>query len=123
MVVMVLAALAAGKVWTQDQIYRSAAEEALIAAYRAKATSACQSANAAKTPAPKGQEPVTFATPASIELRIGNRDVDVQIWQIDHAAWPMRYKYPYLVLEAARASQRLRCSYDIKLDRATVVSL
>lgn len=128
LVVVALAALAGGKIWTQDQIFRSAATDALIHAYRAKAIEACR-----KAPVPQGTAAPTeaaqkllasaFAAPAALRLEIGNPDVDVALWQVDHAAWPMRYKYPYLVLEAGSPAPVARCSYDVTLDRAAIRTL
>ena len=41
-VVMILALLAGLKIWAHDRMFRSGAEEALIAAYRERAIAACQ---------------------------------------------------------------------------------
>lgn len=126
--VIALALLAGAKVWTQDQIYRSATEDALIAAYRAKAIETCRNSGPPKglansSEAVRRKLASAFATPADTHLEIGNPDIDVSIWQVDHTAWPMRYKYPYIVLETDKTSTPARCSYDIKLDRASITLL
>ncbi|MBL8565074.1 MAG: hypothetical protein JNM89_05095 [Hyphomicrobiaceae bacterium] len=127
-VVVVLVILAATKVWTQDRIYRSATEEALIHAYRVKAVEGCQRATRAETPlAPTEQARATlvhaWTRPERLTLVIGNPEVKVSIWEVDHAAWGMRYRYPYLVLDAGSPAPFARCSYDVILDRASVTSL
>lgn len=123
--VMILALLAGAKIWTQDQIFRSAAEDALIGAYKAKAIESCRGAELPAAIATQSEEARrkladAFATPAATRLEIGNRDIDVRIWEVDHVAWAMRYKYPYIVLDAAAAGPSVSCSYDIKLGRAVV---
>lgn len=128
-VVLVLAALAAGKVWTQDRIFRSAAEDALLAAYRAKAIDTCRKASAASN-ATTGPEQAnlrqiaqSFAQPTSARLEIGNPEIDVNLWDVDHAAWAMRFKYPYIVLDAGTPAPIARCSYDVTLDKANITLL
>lgn len=127
-VVVALALLAGAKVYTQDKIYRSATEDALIHAYRAKAVDMCQRATTAESavsPSDGARRALSHAwgKPASLRLVIGNSDVDVRIWEIDHAAWAMRFKYPYVVLEAGEPTPFARCSYDVMLDRASITAL
>ncbi|MFN3868970.1 MAG: hypothetical protein ACK4MF_07895 [Hyphomicrobiaceae bacterium] len=126
--VVVLALLAAGKVWTQDRIYRSAAEEALIHAYRDRAVDGCQRATRATSPLTPNDAArlaliQAWSKPDRLSLVIGNPHVDVNIWEVDHAAWAMRYKFPYLVLDAGMPKPFARCSYDVMLDRADVTAL
>lgn len=48
--ILALALLAAGKIWFQDTLYRTATEDALVAAYRAPAAEACtRTASAAQS--------------------------------------------------------------------------
>lgn len=127
-VVVVLAILAAAKVWTQDRIYRSAAEEALIHAYRDRAVDGCQRATRSNSPlTPNDQARLAliqaWSKPDRLTLMIGNPNVDVNIWEIDHAAWAMRFKFPYLILDAGGPTPVARCSYDVMLDRADVTAL
>lgn len=124
-VAMVLALLAGAKIWTQEQLYRRATEEALVSAYQARAIATCravQPSGNAGTLNAAAQRNLSdaFAKPASIHLVIGNPDVPVQIWDVDHAAWAMRYTYPYIVLETGSPGQAARCSYDVKLNRAQI---
>ncbi len=127
-VVVVLVLLAVAKVWTQDRIYRSATEDALIHAYRTKAVESCQRATRADTPlAPNENARATlihaWSRPERLSIVIGNPEVQVSIWEVDHAAWGMRYRYPYLVLDAGSPAPFARCSYDVILDRASVSTL
>ena len=127
-----LALLAGAKIWTQEQIYRSATEEALLHAYRSQAIASCRAAPlpaaaaASSVPTSRNQTRQVshqhiasgFATPTAARLEIGNRDISVPIWEVDHAAWAMRYTYPYIVLETSTPGAR--CSYDVNLGRAQI---
>lgn len=119
--VLVLIGLAGLKIWTQDRLYRSATEEALINAYRATAIEACQKQRATKdgkTPLP----PVAAWTrPAAIHLAIGRRDVDVSVWDVDNPMWAVKYKYLLLVLEPTASSFQGVCEYDVTLGTATLI--
>ena len=48
--VLLLALLAGLKIWASEQLFRSAAEEALVAAYRDRAVAACQKEAGVKEP-------------------------------------------------------------------------
>lgn len=118
---LVLLLLAGAKVWTHEQIYRSATEDALLEAYRAQAIATCRAATAQEGTADRRQIAAAFAKPARAHLQIGNPDVSVAVWDVDHAAWAMRYTYPYVVLETA--GNTARCTYDVKLGRARITLL
>ncbi|MGD9785593.1 MAG: hypothetical protein AB7E80_07815 [Hyphomicrobiaceae bacterium] len=124
-VVVVLALLAGAKVWTQDQIYRTAAEEALIAAYAGKAVEACRRAElpdmaATRTEASRRLLADAWSTSAHRRVVIGDSSVNVAVWEVEHAAWPLRYRHAYVVMEAGAPDPFARCSYDVKLDRAAI---
>ncbi len=124
--IVVLVLLAAAKIWTHEQIYRSATEEALLQAYRAQAIASCRTAPlsgpaAAAKSTTRQSLAAAFAAPARTRLEIGNPELSVPIWDVDHAAWAMRYTYPYVVLEAAAPAAR--CAYDVKLGRAHITIL
>lgn len=112
--VLALAVLAGLKVWTQDTFYRSATEDALISAYRGQAIAACQK-EPQKDAKGRSLAPsiVTWAAPATVSLVIGNRNVPVHIWEIDHELWDARYKRAYLLLTSGERHARLVCAYDI----------
>lgn len=116
-VAIVLALLAAAKIWTQEALYRQSTADALIAAYREKAIEACERSSAQSQRGGKSQRP-SFAKSSQIELVIGNSSVPVNVWDVDNVRWAMRFKYPYLVIAGSDGG---RCSYDITLARAEVV--
>ena len=99
--VIALALLAALKIWVQDTVFRTAAEEAIELAYKARAADACTALNAAD-----------WSTGVESRMRVGNPDVSVHIWQFDHELWTARYRQPYLVLTAP-GGPALSCTYDI----------
>lgn len=116
--VIVLGLLAALKIWTQDQMYRTATTDALIHAYRARAIDACQKGNGEVQPA--SREAAQWAEPASVKLVVGRADVDVHLWDVGNPLWDMRFKHPYLVLSANGPRNDLVCSYDVIAGLATV---
>jgi hypothetical protein len=121
-IVLALAMLAGLKVWYQDTVYRTAATEALVSAYRTRATEACQKQ-------PQRDElgrslaafQVDWRSPTSIEVVIGNKQVDVSLWETDHPLWAARYKHPYLMLASGDRHSRLSCAYDVLAGSATLV--
>lgn len=144
--VLILAALAGIKIWASNQIYRSAAEEVIVAAYRDRAIAACQRDAGLKDAGPKdaalprdakagaslaqaqSQQAHTlaaqgWANPASIRLVIGRRsaDVNVNVWDMDNANWQARYKQAYLVLASADPAIKTACEYDVTANQATLV--
>lgn len=110
--VLVLAILAAMKVWYQDSVYRDAAEAAVSSAYRVSATAACQRLRQAAN--------IDWTALDSLHLVAGNHDIPVQFWQIDHALWNARFKNPYLILKAGDASGQATCTYDIASGQAAL---
>jgi hypothetical protein len=98
--IIALALLAAAKVWVQDSIFRTAAEDAIELAYRARAADACAHLSAAD-----------WSAGVESRMRVGNPDLPVHLWQFDHELWNARFRQPYLVLTAP--SPQLSCTYDI----------
>jgi hypothetical protein len=121
-VVIFLVLLAAAKFGYQEYLFRSAAREAIVGAYRAHAMEACRIEAAGRS---LGLGPEAWANPSNVKLMIGNSALDVHLWQTDHAQWNARYRNPYLLLTAKQApGQRaggVRCEYDI-VNAAAVVS-
>lgn len=107
--VLALALLAALKIWIQDSVYRSATEEALLAAYLGRAAEACAGASGPAPTAPAGA--VDWSAAAEPRVAVGNPAIPVHLWEFDDALWNARYRQPYLVLEAATGG--LTCTYDI----------
>jgi hypothetical protein len=116
--VLALALLAGIKVWVQDTVFRAAAEEALIAAYRDRAVAACQRGPQGD---PQGRSlappSLDWSHPSQVRLVIGNSGIGVHIWEIDHELWDARYKKPYLVLSSGRG---VDCAFDIGQGTALV---
>lgn len=118
LIVVTLAALALVKIYTQDQIYRTATSEALIAAYRGHAITACQSDRINQ---PDALASILWDKPEAIDVEIGRSDLGIDIWDTSHPLWEAAYLQPYLVLSAADSRSGLRCTYDITAGAANVV--
>lgn len=112
--VILVAALAASKVWTQDRMYRSIMQDALIAAYRDRAAATCQKELARTTrPAPNLW---TSSSPA--EVTIGNASTDVAVWDFENPLWDVRFRHPHVKLTAADAKSY--CAFDVAAGLATI---
>lgn len=116
-IVAALALLAVLKVYAQDQIYRSATSDALIAAYRNNAIAACQRDRLNQSAEFAG---LAWSKPSSIALQIGRGDLGVNVWEISDSRWDAAYKQPYLVLAPADPQTDLKCTYDINVNVASV---
>ena len=113
--VVALVLLAAGKIGYHEYMFRRATNEVIVSAYRERAVTACQRDA-------KGQSLATasvWSNPKSVKLLIGKNNLDVFIWQVDHALWDARFRNPYLFL-AAGDSSRTYCEYDIVHGAAAV---
>lgn len=116
--VYILALLAALKVGFQEYHYRNAAQDAVVAAYRAVAVKACQDHARVQTPG----SATLWDHDAQVKLLIGKNNLDVYLWQVDNALWNARYKNPYLLISAAN-HPRLFCEYDIVHGAASLYRL
>lgn len=116
-IVAALALLAVIKLYVQDQIYRSATSDALIAAYRSDAIAACQKDRTNQTADLAGPN---WLKPSSIALQIGRSDLGVNLWEISDARWEAAYKQPYLVLAPSDPQAHLTCTYDINVNVASI---
>ena len=114
--VLALALLAALKIWAQDSVYRSATEEALVSAYRARAALACAGSSPGAAPAPGTSNAVDWSRDGEPRVIVGKPSVPVHIWQFDNELWTARFRQPYLVLSAGGAG--LSCIYDMLADTA-----
>ncbi|MGI9480542.1 MAG: hypothetical protein ACR2PI_27885 [Hyphomicrobiaceae bacterium] len=103
-ILLLLFALAIGKVATQHYIRQQAADNTIINAYRTYAMAACQQYAA---------DPNAFSTPVSIKLEIGNKNLSVQLWQTSHRQWAARYQDPVIVIETESGGLTSICAYDI----------
>lgn len=118
-----LALLAGAKIWAEEQIYRTATEDALVQAYRAQAVTTCRAVSLSTPADAKGPQfrqriATAFAAPSAARLEIGNQDVSVKIWETNHASWGTRYTAPFIILQAI--SPAARCAYDIKRGTAQI---
>lgn len=122
LVVLALALLAGAKVWYQDSLFRSGAEEALVAAYRTQAIEACR-----KEPQrdARGETLAAFtvdwAHPSSIHMSSGSRTVPVHLWELDHPKWNARFRNPNLVLASGDRHSGLVCAFDVLTGQASLV--
>lgn len=115
--VAVLATLAAFKIYAQDQTYRSAVTDALVAAYRSHAIAACQNDHVNQ---PKNTGALLWSNPSEITVTIGSSDVEIGMWNVDDELWDAAYKTPYLVLSPSDPLTPLKCTYDITSGSAKV---
>lgn len=114
--VLILVLLATVKVGYQEYMFRAATNEVIVSAYRDRAIQACQRDA-------KGQSLVTAAAwvkPRSVKLVIGKQNLDVYLWQVDHAMWSARFKNPYLFLAAGDKPSKVYCEFDIVHGAASV---
>ncbi|HXF54010.1 MAG TPA: hypothetical protein VNK52_07790 [Hyphomicrobiaceae bacterium] len=118
--VLVLALLlfAAAKFGAHSYLYRSATEEALIAAYGARAIEACRGEATLRGLSAAAQAP---AGPRDLQLLIGNPDIDVALWDFGNRNWHKRYRTPYLQLTLGSGLGRFTCAYDL-LKNTTLAS-
>ena len=116
-VVFFLAVLAFAKIGYHEYLFRLAAQDAMISAYRDRAAQACQ-----KDPrgTQLGISPLSWSNPASIKLVIGKSGLDVYLWQVDHERWNARFRNPYLFLSAGQRTGTVYCEYDIVNASASV---
>jgi hypothetical protein len=117
--VLALAALAGAKVWMQDTMFRSGAEEALVAAYRERAIEVCQKQG--RDIAGQPMRGLNWSRPTSVRMITGSRHTSVYFWQVDDAAWNARYRNPYLVLRTSEHDAAPSCEYDLIYGQAQIV--
>lgn len=116
-VVYFLAFLALAKVGYHEYLFRIAAQDAMITAYRERAAQACQKDVRGLQ---LGISPLSWTNPSSIRLVIGKSAVDVHLWQVDNDRWAARYRNPYLFLSAGQRTGTVHCEYDIVNASASV---
>jgi hypothetical protein len=121
--VIILAVLAAIKIWMQQDLQREAAEEALLAAYREHALAACR--DLPQTDArgmPLAVSAFDWRKADRGEIRFGNAQIRVPFWQIDNANWNARYRNPVVRLHVGNSHTKLACDYDILTASAYVTA-
>jgi hypothetical protein len=121
MFVLILAALTAVKLWHRDETYRAAADQAVVAAYLAQASAACQKIRqVANDGSALSPFPINWATPERSRLSAGNTLLSVRFWQVDNVQWTSRFKAPHLVLESGEQTGGVACAYDLSGGQATI---
>ena len=119
-IVILLALLAATKLGYHEYLFRGAARDAIVGAYKVHAVEACQKDARSHS---LGLGPQAWADAKSIRLVIGKSSLDVYPWQVDHPQWNARYRQPYLFLTASQRSGTVSCEYDIINAAASVSRL
>src|SRR5438093_5598766 len=112
--VILVAALAGLKVWTQDRLYRSIMQDALMQAYRERAAVSCLREFA------RAGKPLSANWPSAstAEVVIGNAATDVAIWDFDNPLWEVRFRHPHVLLTAPGSNGQ--CAFDIAAGLATI---
>jgi hypothetical protein len=123
LVMIALALLAGLKVWNSERLYRTATEEVIVAAFRDRATLACQKDAARELAMVAATAPALWARPASIELVIGKPRLDVALWDVDNPKWAARYKHPFLLLRSSDRASTAVCAYDVRAGQAEIEPL
>lgn len=120
MIVIFLGLLAATKVGVKEWLYRSAADDVIVAAYRVRAVDACTKTDTSRK---IGLNDKTWADQANSVLIMGNAQVPVYLWQTEHEAWAKRFRNPYLSLVLEKHAGGVRCDFDIVNGIATARAL
>ena len=115
--VLFLALLVALKIWVQDSFYRAATQDALVAAYRVRATQAC-AASSSPVPAPADAGAIDWSKDDEVRVTIGKPSVAVHIWDIDNELWDARYRQPFLMLSSGTG---YTCAYDLLAGTAEII--
>ncbi len=116
-IVAVLAIVAIGKVYVQYNFYRTAADRAIIAAYRTAAIAACRIGQ----PNTAGNMAAyLWSKPRSIEVRVGEPGLAISLWDINHPQWEERYKHANLVLEPGDPHTQLTCRFNLTTGKALI---
>lgn len=108
--VVLLGLMALAKFGVHEHLYRTATRDALVAAYRERAALACQKDARGQSLALGAQ---FWTRPAEFKVVIGKSDLDVRVWQIDHAQWNARFRNPYLWLMSSERPGELYCEFDV----------
>lgn len=114
--VFFLALLSIAKVGYHEYMYRLATSEVIVAAYRERAVTACQRDTRGQSIA----NGAVWSKLDSVKLVIGKGNLDVRVWQVDHALWNARFRNPYLFLSGQENGQRFYCEFDVVHGAASV---
>ena len=115
-IIILLAVAVVLKLAVNEWNYRAATEEALIAAYSARASETCRTD--ART---RGFPPAQASSRAGdMRVAIGANDLDVWLWDVGNSSWVKRYRTPYMHLTLQAGEATLRCQFDLVKSTAVV---
>lgn len=104
--ILALVGLAGFKVWSNDRLFRSGTEDALLTAYREHAAESC---------AVEGRRLGAGAGQAKgwkdARVVIGSDRVPVYLWDYANPLWDQRYRHPHLYLNAD--GHGVACRYNV----------
>lgn len=114
--IALIVALAGFKILAYQYLYKAGMTEALLAAYQAKALTACSRSSAAS--ARSGG--YLWQRPLTENVQIGDGEASVPFWRTDHPMWQRRFQNPQLILTSQNSGQKVQCLYDVVAGRVTV---
>lgn len=118
LLVSLLVAAAAAKVWYQDHLHRRALGDALLVAYRQAATETC-SKESLKGLGVQPVRAVNWSTAFADTVVVGNAATKVDPWDVNNPLWNVRYRHPHIVLSSGRDQA---CAFDIVAGLARVTA-
>lgn len=119
--IVVLALLAGVKVWTQHTLFRAASEQALLNAYGAEAIATCQKITTQGADLlPNLRQSVDWTKAQSAKVVMGDKSLDVALWQVDHKNWDRRFKTPYIHLKIGETVKPQVCVFNVMTGTASV---
>ena len=117
--VIALALLAGLKIWTTNTLHQTASEHALLKAYAAEAATACQKQQ--HRSAPIGAKSTDWTRYRSAKVIIGDQQLDVALWQVDHEHWDLRFKTPFIHLKTGAETDNTTCIFNVMTGSVSVL--
>lgn len=112
--VIALAILAGTKIWAHQELYRAASEQALLKAYTQQAVLACKrNSRLSLAQLADGGRVTDWSQYDLAQVVMGNKSLNVSLWQVDHEHWDQRYKTPFIHLNVGGGSHRHVCIYNV----------
>jgi hypothetical protein len=116
LLVTVVVAAAAAKVWYQDHLHRNALGDALLVAYRQAATESCGK-ESARGAGVKPVRAVNWTAASNSKVVVGHDATEVDAWDVNNPLWNVRFRHPHIVLTGEREAT---CAYDLVAGLARV---
>lgn len=104
--IIALVGLAGFKVWSNDHLFRSGTEDALLVAYRDRAAEVC--ANEGRRKGTSGVQPKSWK---EARIVIGSERVPVYLWDMGNPLWDVRYRHPHILMNSG--SDGIVCRYNL----------